>query len=267
MRPFPISIDFEAHTRLADSHAVSVAMNRWLEELPLRGCWLGIGIDRLDYTKGIPERLRAIDHFLTKYPAYRRKFVLAQILVPSRLQVPEYAEFDRRVDNLIEEINRKWSVDSWSPIITLKGQYGHADMMALHRLSDFCIVSSLDDGMNLVSKEYVSSRTDAGGMLILSEFTGAAREFEDALLVNPYSIDQMADAMRQALEMPDAERCRRMQKMRAAVANNNVYRWAGKVVSALVRFEFPEMESHSVRGVDCEHSSFALSAHASLAND
>jgi trehalose 6-phosphate synthase len=113
-------------------------------------------------------------------------------------------------------------------------------MMALHRLSDFCIVNALHDGMNLVAKEYVASRTDEQGMLILSQFAGAARELTDALVVNPFAVQEIAEAIRQSLQMPDAERRRRMQRMRAAVADNSVYRWAGKAVSALLRFDFPE---------------------------
>ena len=113
-------------------------------------------------------------------------------------------------------------------------------MMALHRLADFCVVSSLHDGMNLVAKEFVASRTDEDGVLILSQFTGAARELTDALLVNPFAADEMADAILHALTMPEDERRRRMAKMREAVAENNVYRWAGKFLSALTKFEFPE---------------------------
>ena len=113
-------------------------------------------------------------------------------------------------------------------------------MMALHRLAQFCVVSSLHDGMNLVAKEFVASRTDEDGVLILSQFTGAARELTDALLVNPFAVDEMAEAMRVRLEMPAEERQRRMQRMRDAVAANNVYRWAGKILSALLRIEPPE---------------------------
>jgi trehalose 6-phosphate synthase len=202
--------------------------------------FLGIGIERMDYTKGIPERLRALDEFLEKYPDYRQRLVFVQIAVPSRSHIPHYQYLDDEVDRLVEEINWKWSSNSWFPIILLKEHFGSPEMMALHRLSHFCIVSSLHDGMNLVAKEFVSSRFDEDGVLILSQFTGAARELTDALLVNPYNVEEMAEAIRLALEMPEAERRRRMQKMRTAVADNNIYRWAGKAVSALLRFDFPE---------------------------
>src|SRR5262249_6337895 len=113
-------------------------------------------------------------------------------------------------------------------------------MMALHRLADFCVVSSLDDGMNLVSKEFVASRSDEDGVLILSRFAGSSRELTSAVLVNPFAVDEIAEAIQQAVEMPQEERRRRMQRMRAAVSENNIYRWAGKFLSALVKFEFPE---------------------------
>jgi trehalose 6-phosphate synthase len=141
---------------------------------------------------------------------------------------------------LVERVNWKWCTDCWRPIVFLKRQYGPAEMMALHRMADFGMVSSLDDGMNLVAKEFVGSRADEDGVLILSRFTGAARELTDALLVNPFALDEVADAMHQALTMPTDERHKRMHKMRERVAANNVYRWAGKLLSELLRFEFPE---------------------------
>jgi trehalose 6-phosphate synthase len=243
VRPFPISIDFEEHEALADGSAVEVETERWRQQLRLDGQRVGIGIDRIDYTKGIPERLRAIDHFLETNPEYREQFVFVQIGVPSRTLVPQYQALDDEIDNLIEEINWRWSTESWRPIIYLKRQFGPAPMMALHRLADFCIVNSLDDGMNLVAKEFVASRTDGDGVLILSRFTGAARELTSAVLVNPFGIDEVAQAIRQALEMPEDERRKRMARMRANVADNNVYRWAGKLLSALLKFEFADNTS------------------------
>jgi trehalose 6-phosphate synthase len=240
VRPFPISIDYPEHQELARSPRVEAEMNHWRKQLGLKDLFLGIGIERMDYTKGIPERLRALDEFLEKYPDYRQRLVFVQIAVPSRSHIPHYQYLDDEVDRLVEEINWKWSSNSWFPIILLKEHFGSPEMMALHRLSHFCIVSSLHDGMNLVAKEFVSSRFDEDGVLILSQFTGAARELTDALLVNPYNVEEMAEAIRLALEMPEAERRRRMQKMRTAVADNNIYRWAGKAVSALLRFDFPE---------------------------
>ena len=215
-------------------------MGRWREKIGLTDEFLGIGIDRIDYTKGIPERLRALDRFLEKNPEYRGRLVFVQIGVPSRTHVPAYQHLDDEIDQLVEDINWRWGFESWRPIVYLKQQYGPAEMMALHRLAHFGVVSSLDDGMNLVAKEFVASRTDGDGALILSQFTGAARELNGALVVNPFAADEMSDAILQAIKMPEDERRRRMAKMREAVAENNVYRWAGKFLSALTKFEFPE---------------------------
>jgi alpha,alpha-trehalose-phosphate synthase [UDP-forming] len=243
VRPFPISIDFEAHDAEARSVEVTREMDRLTMQLGLAGEAIGIGIDRIDYTKGIPERLRAVDRLLELHPALRERLVFVQVGVPSRTHVKAYQLLDDEVDQLVEEINWRWSTDSWRPIIFLKQQFNATQMMALHRLARFCIVNSLDDGMNLVSKEFVASRFDDDGVLILSRFTGAARELTDAVLVNPFAIDEMADALRIALEMPDDERRKRMQKLRAIVAENNIYRWAGKYLSTLLKFEFPEADS------------------------
>jgi trehalose 6-phosphate synthase len=240
VRPFPISIDYDAHVELAQTAKVENEMARWRLRIGLKDKLLGIGIERLDYTKGIPERLRAIDYFLEHNAEYRERLVFVQIAVPSRAHIPQYQRLDEEVDRITEQINWKWSTDDWRPILLLKEHHNQIEMIALHRLANFCIVSSLHDGMNLVAKEHVASRCDEDGVLILSQFTGTARELTDALLVNPYSMEAMADAIRLALELPESERCKRMQKMRAAVANNNIYRWAGKVFSALVRFDFPE---------------------------
>ena len=242
VRPFPISIDFEDHDATARTEAVEEEIKRWRMQLGLAEevDSIGIAIDRIDYTKGIPERLRALDQFLQKYPKYHERLVIVQIGVPSRTHVKEYQMLDDEIDSLVEDINWKWSTDSWRPIIYLKQQHSPIQMMALHRLANFCLVNSLDDGMNLVAKEFVASRFDEDGVLILSRFTGAARELTDAVLVNPFAIDEVADAMYQALEMSDEERRKRMQKMRTVVAENNIYRWAGKFLSGLLKFEFPE---------------------------
>src|SRR5262249_24431756 len=160
---------------------------------------------RIDYTKGIPDRLRALDHFLDLYPTYRGRLVFVQIGVPSRVHVRAYQLLDEEIKTLLESINWKWSTNGWKPILFLRREYGSVPMMALHRLADFCIVNSLHDGLNLVAKEFVSSRFDEDGVLILSQFTGAARELTDALLVNPFSIEECAEAIHQALKMPPKE--------------------------------------------------------------
>jgi trehalose 6-phosphate synthase len=243
VRPFPISVDFAEHEAMAGSEEVDAEMERWSSQLGLAGEALGIGIDRIDYTKGIPERLRAIDRVLELHPDLREQLIFVQIGVPSRTHVKAYQLLDDEIDGLVESINWRWSTDSWKPIVYLKQQFNTVQMMALHRLARFCIVNSLDDGMNLVAKEFVASRTDEDGVLILSRFTGAARELTDAVLVNPFSIDEMAEALHASLEMPEEERTKRMQKLRGVVAENNIYRWAGKYLSTLLKFEFPEAEA------------------------
>jgi trehalose 6-phosphate synthase len=157
------------------------------------------------------------------------------------VEVDEYRWLSQQVDMLATHINQRWGSSDWQPVTLLKRHYGQQAMIALHLLADFCVVSSLHDGLNLVAKEFVASRYDENGVLILSQFTGAARELTDAILINPFSVLETAEAMHQALQMPEAERRRRMVKLRTAVAENNVYRWAGKVISALLKFDFPEV--------------------------
>ncbi|MBV9302458.1 MAG: trehalose-6-phosphate synthase [Acidobacteriaceae bacterium] len=242
VRPFPIGIDFDAHAELADSDAVANQTRRWREELSLKGKMLGIGIDRLDYTKGIPERLRSLGRLLEMHPQYRGKLVFAQIAVPSRSSLPEYRNIEQEVDYLTAQINRRWGTSSWRPIVLMKRNYNASEMIALHRLADFCVVSSLHDGMNLVAKEFAASRADEDGVLVLSKFTGAAHELKEALQVNPFSVEECANAYRDALTMQPDERKRRMRKMRESVEDNNVYRWAGKLLSELARVETKEKQ-------------------------
>ncbi len=245
VRPFPISIDFEAQDRLARGLEVEAAMERWRRKLNLKDEPIGVGIERLDYTKGIPDRLRGIDYLLETHPEYRGRIRFIQVAVPSRTHVPAYQQINQEVDDTVREINDRWRKDGWEPFAYIKEQQGAVDMMALHLLSRFCIVSSLHDGMNLLAKEFVASRHDDDGVLILSRFTGSARELGDALQVNPFSIAEIAEAIHSALIMPEEERRRRMQRMRAQVKEYNVYRWAGKILSSLLKFDFPEGPNES----------------------
>jgi trehalose 6-phosphate synthase len=241
VRAFPISIDFEAHSRTAESPATEQHMQYWRRTLGLGDELVGVGIDRIDYTKGICERLRALDRFLTMHTEYQGRLVFVQVAVPSRSEIPEYKKLEEDLEGLVKEINykyRRWPTRSWSPILFLRQHYPQDRLTALHRLAHFCMVSSLHDGMNLVAKEYVASRFDEDGVLILSDFAGASRELTDAIVVNPFSEEESVEAIRQALEMPEEERRKRMRKMRAVVAENNIYRWAGKIISALLKFEF-----------------------------
>ena len=241
VRPFPISIDFERQTALAMGTEVEQEIKTLKRHLRQRGDVLGVGIERIDYTKGIPERLQALDRFFERFPDYRERLTYIQVGVPSRGHIPSYRAIDEEIDRLVERINWKWSTSKWRPLIYFKRHFSRVEMTALHRLADFCIVSSLHDGMNLVAKEFVASRMDEDGVLLLSQFAGSALELTDAVLFNPFAIDEMAEAIHQAVEMPAAERKKRMQRMRSAVQNNNVYRWAGKILSALLKFDIPEV--------------------------
>jgi trehalose 6-phosphate synthase len=240
IREFPISIDFAEHSTNAQSLEVEAEMLRWRRRLGRSAQLVGVGIERLDYTKGIPQRLRAIDMLLEQHPEFRNRFVFVQVAAPSRSHIAEYQKLEDDVENLVEQINFKWKERSWQPILFVKEHHGPTSMMALHRLANFFVVSSLHDGMNLVAKEFIASRADNDGVLILSEFTGASRELTDALQVNPYAIHETAEAMAQALTMPPEERTRRMQRMREHLERHNVYRWGGKVLSELLKFDFPE---------------------------
>ena len=236
VRHFPISVDFERISREAQSKEVELEIERLKSRLGLNDEMIGIGIDRLDYTKGIPDRLRAIDVFLEKYPLFQRRFVFIQAGVPSRTQVPAYRHLKEDIDNLVENINWKYAIGRWKPIITLLDDEPQLTLMALRRIADICIVSSIHDGMNLVAKEFVASRFDENGVLLLSQFTGASRELTDAMLINPYATDQFADAIRKALGMLKEEKQRRMRRMREEVQENNVYKWAADIISDLVKF-------------------------------
>jgi len=240
VRPFPISVDFEELSQKAQKKEVNVEIKRLKKKLGLKDEMIGAGLDRLDYTKGIPDRLRAFDCFLEKYPAYRGKVVFVQAGVSSRTQIGVYKKLGEDIENLIEEINQKYCTENWKPIIYLCEHLPPVTLMALRRMSNFFAVSSLHDGMNLVAKEFVANRFDEDGVLILSPFTGAARELTDALLVNPYATDHFAEAIKNALQMPQIERQRRMKKMREVVRENNIYKWAADIISDLVKFEHGE---------------------------
>ncbi|MFC2056170.1 trehalose-6-phosphate synthase [Chloroflexota bacterium] len=234
VQPFPISVDFDSLSQGAGTEAVEQEMATLRRELDLEGKYVGIGMDRIDYTKGIPERLQALDKFLEDNPSYRGKVVFIQAGMPSRTQIESYQSLMQRADDLANSINDKYGSESWKPLVMLTRQLSHSALSALRRLANFCVVSSLHDGMNLVAKEYVSARTDGDGVLILSQFTGAAVELTDALLINPYAISEFAGKIKEAIEMPEVERQRRMKNMREIVASNNIYRWGADTVSRLI---------------------------------
>ncbi len=235
VRPFPISVDFEQISEDANSYYVTEEIDRLTEELNLGGMIIGLGIDRIDYTKGIPHRLRAVGRFLEKHPEYVGKVVFIQAGVMSRTNIEAYQALSDQIDQLLDEINGRFGRRGWQPIIYLPDDLPNLSLLALRRLARFCVVSSLHDGMNLVAKEYVASRFDEDGVLILSPFTGAALELTDALIVNPYATEQFADAICAAMEMPPEERRARMVNMRSVVEENNIYKWAARMLVELMQ--------------------------------
>ncbi len=223
IRSFPISVDgFMPHIKNA---SLTAEVHKIKKEYDLH--------DKIDYTKGIIERIMAIDRFLEKYPEYKKKFVFIQLAAPSRTHIKRYHELMGEIDELIEKKNWKYSDGNWKPIIYLKRHFSPEEIKPYFALADICMVSSLHDGMNLVAKEYVVSKGDASGALILSKFTGAARELTDAVLVNPYSIEEFADAIKFTIDMPAPERKKRMENMRQVVLENNIYKWAGNIITEL----------------------------------
>jgi trehalose-6-phosphate synthase/HAMP domain-containing protein len=233
VRPFPISVAGNFEEPPPPLELPHMERVRLLHNLGVRGAFLGVGVDRVDYTKGIPERFRGIERFFEKYPAYRGEFTFVQIGSPSRMHIRRYHDLMDEVIAESERINRRFQTSEWKPIVFLNRQHSHREILPYYRTADLCMVTSLHDGMNLVAKEFVASREDHHGVLILSRFAGASHELTDALAVNPYDTEQLADSIRQALEMRPEERRLRMQRMRATVREHNVYRWAGRLIEAL----------------------------------
>jgi len=232
VRAFPISVNGHSNQGVQDTD-IKQEIDKIKKEFDLEGKIIGLGVDRIDYTKGIIERVLAIDRFLEKYPQYKKKFVFIQLAAPSRVHIKHYHDLMAEIDELIEKTNWKYSDSSWKPIIYLKRHFSLDEIAPFYKMADLCIVSSLHDGMNLVAKEYVATKSDLSGALILSQFTGAARELTDAIQVNPYSIEEFAESIKLVIQMPHDEKTRRMEKMRKVISENNVYRWAGNIITEL----------------------------------
>jgi trehalose 6-phosphate synthase len=243
VKPFPISIAFpDPAAPGLTRQGPRISKETLLETLGVTAKYLGVGVDRLDYTKGIVERLRAIERFLEKYPMYQGQFTFVELGAPSRSYITHYHELIAAVEAESERINWRFHTTDWKPIILLKRHHSHQEIAPFYAAADVCLVTSLHDGMNLVAKEYVGAREDEQGVLILSRFTGASRELRDALIVNPYSIDQMAEAIRSAIEMPVDEQKERMQRMRDILKRHNIYRWAANLMTELAQIRL-EKES------------------------
>jgi trehalose 6-phosphate synthase len=248
VRPFPISVaaNGENFATPEPSSGVQDLLHR---ELGGRPAFLGLGVDRVDYTKGIPERLRGIERLFELYPDYRERFTFIQIGAPSRTHIKRYQDLMAEVEAEVERINRKLRTGAWKPLVFVARHHSHSEVEAYYRESDLCLVTSLHDGMNLVAKEYVAARHDERGMLILSRFTGASHELADALVVNPYDTDELAHTIHAALIMNAEEQRIRMQRMRAVVQEHNVYRWAGSLIGELaeIRLETGDLTPNGQR--------------------
>jgi len=235
VRSFPISIDVEAFNTLVRSRETVRWMARWRARPEIGDRRVAIGVDRLDYTKGIPERLRAIDRFLRKHPYYLERFVFVQKAAPSRTRIKAYRQLQERVERMVAEINARHGRHGWRPILYIPESIPPAALAALYRLADVAVVSSLQDGMNLVAKEFIACQVDEHGVLLLSELAGAAEEMAHAVRINPYDEEGFAEAIAQALTLPLEERRRRMRAMRAYLAAHDIYWWMEEVVAAASR--------------------------------
>jgi len=245
VRPFPISVVWDEHRPSEKLKPVFKQQAALLNDLGVEALFLGLGVDRVDYTKGIPERFLAIERFLEKYPAYQGKLTFVQIGAPSRSHIKRYHDLLAEVEAEAERINWRFQSGKWRPIVLLTRHHSHEQIEPFYRAADFCLVTSLHDGMNLVAKEFVAAREDEQGVLMLSAFAGASRELRDALIVNPYDTEQLADAIFRALEMEPREKKARMQRMRRAVRENNVYRWAASLIGELCDTRIDTGESSS----------------------
>jgi len=255
-----MSVRRHGHTTTVRPYAVSVAIdgaatertvwtssrNDLLKEFGVRAQSLILGVDRLDYTKGIVERLMAFERLLEERTWHRGRVTMVQIAAPSRTRIPSYMELSRKVEELVERINQRFQNGSWRPVVLVERQCSHEEVTRWYRAADICLVTSLHDGMNLVAKEYLAARDDEEGVLILSKFTGAAVELRDALIVNPYDVDGVADAINRGLEMGFGERRMRMQRMRRQVTEHNVYRWAASILGDLWELRLENVDMNNV---------------------
>lgn len=235
IKPFPISIPFTngqngvVRTDRDNDAEVLKGMN-------VNSKYVALGVDRLDYAKGIPERFRGLEVLLEKYPEYIGSLVFVQIASPHRESFSTYREYEKVVTHEAERINKKFGTTKWKPIVLEKVQYSPERLASLYRRSHVCVVTSLHDSMNLVAKEYVAARDDEAGALVLSQFAGASRDLKHAIIVNPYSADEIAEGLRRALTMSATEQHRRMKAMRNSIKNFNIYRWAAEFIKAVATF-------------------------------
>ena len=231
VKPFPISISFTLKDY--DDTSPKIVISHLLIEQGITAQLIGIGVDRIDYTKGIVEKFLAIERFLDKNPSYVGRFTFIQIGAPSRTLIKSYSDIVKAVENEASRINLRFKTKSWKPILLLKRHHSHEEIIPFYSSADFCMVTSLHDGMNLVAKEFVASRNHNDGVLILSRFAGASLELQGAIVVNPYDIEKSADAIKSALEMSKEEQTLRMKQMRIIIVRHNIYSWAADLLRTM----------------------------------
>jgi trehalose 6-phosphate synthase len=230
VRPYPISIEWPS-SWARSSPPPAECRAAVIAELGLRpDALIGVGVDRLDYTKGIEERLLAVERLLEQRAELRGRFTFIELAAPSRTVIPLYRQLNEAVERAAARVNQRFAEGTYRPVIMLRAHHEPQRVFLFYRAADLCYVSSLHDGMNLVAKEFVAARDDERGVLVLSDFAGAARELTEALIVNPYDLDQASAAIGAALDMPAADQRDRMRAMRASVAEFNVYHWAGRML-------------------------------------
>ena len=229
---FPISVDVERFVKMAQSEESTARVSTLRERYARGNRQLGVCVDRVDYTKGIPERIRALDTLWEESPELRERFTFIFVCTPSRSDVPAYNSLEREVVQSVMATNAKYGNSDWTPIVLVNENVDSDLLAGVYRAADICIVSSLQDGMNLVAKEFVACQTDERGVLILSRFTGSAEEIDGALLINPFNVDGFVGAIRVALEMSPEERKRRMHRMRRQLNNSTIFDWLGSILSS-----------------------------------
>jgi trehalose 6-phosphate synthase len=227
---FPISIDVEAFRADASAETAEEQMRRIRQRYAPNGELIGIGVDRMDYSKGLPEKIKALEMLWEHYPEFRERLTFIQVAVPSRSDIEAYDELTRKVESQVREVNDRFGTGSWRPIQLVKQSLPASRLAVLYRMAELCIVSSLQDGMNLVAKEYVASQVDRRGVLLLSAFTGAAEEMEGATLINPYDPEHVALVIRDALLRPEAERRSTMTELQGSL--RTIFDWMHDVFSA-----------------------------------
>ncbi|HEX6053121.1 MAG TPA: trehalose-6-phosphate synthase [Gemmatimonadaceae bacterium] len=228
---FPISIDVDRFEQLALSEESDARATALRQRYARGGRALGISVDRIDYTKGIPERLRALDRLWTDSPELRGRFTMIIVATPSRSELPAYQNLEAEVLGGVRDINERFGTTDWDPIVLVHENVHIELLAAVYRAADLCLVSSLQDGMNLVAKEFVASQVDEHGVLVLSRFTGAAEEIEEAVLINPFNVGGFADGIRTALEMEPDERRRRMRAMRSKLHRSTIFDWLQAILA------------------------------------